>query len=275
MKVRGLYGIVFFLFLLMHAFTACSDDDPEDNSREIKMSVSPEMGIMYSSSDDKKEHPIECMLVMSEDAPGEWKPLAMNSIEGFTYEKGHEYYLSVKRTILPTPSTDGSDRVYSLISILQDRLIAEPDTTVGNEIKSETDIVYNDLCPFRKYSICTKFLVNDNGEIFYDGGHKLPSYSKSARIWLENILDKGDANWLKFQSIPYQAYYSFVLSPFTDRLSMVYNNSDGPMFKDVVPEEEFNHIKSMKQGEQVRYSIILANIYKKGLQKLEFVVEKK
>ena len=56
---------------------------------------------------------------------------------------------------------------------------------------------------------------------------------------------------------------------------MVYNNSDGPMFKDVVPEEEFNHIKSMKQGEQVRYSMILANIYKKGLQKLEFVVEKK
>ena len=135
--------------------------------------------------------------------------------------------------------------------------------------------MYNDLCPFRKYSICTKFLVNDNGEIFYDGGHKLPSYSKSARIWLENILDKGDANWGKFQSIPYQAYYSFVLSPFTDRLSMVYNNSDGPMFKDVVPEEEFNHIKSMKQGEQVRYSMILANIYKKGLQKLEFVVEKK
>lgn len=95
MKVRGLYGIVFFLFLLMHAFTACSDDDPKDNSREIKMSVSPETGIMYSSSDDKKEHPIECMLVMSEDAPGEWKPLAMNSIEGFTYEKGHEYYLLI------------------------------------------------------------------------------------------------------------------------------------------------------------------------------------
>lgn len=46
------------------------------------------------------------------------------------------------------------------------------------------------------------------------------------------------------------------------------------MFKDVVPEEEFSKIKSMQPGESVRYSLVLANIHKKGLQKLEFAVEK-
>lgn len=129
------------------------------------------------------------------------------------------------------------------------------------------------LVPFTKYSISTKYLVNADGAIFYADGRKLPSY-KSARIWLDNILDKADANWNKFQSIPYQAYYSFVVTPFADQLRLVYNNSDGPMFKDVVPEEEFSKIKSMQPGESVRYSLVLANIHKKGLQKLEFAVEK-
>ena len=123
------------------------------------------------------------------------------------------------------------------------------------------------------HSISTKYLVNADGTIFYADGRKLPSY-KSARIWLDNILDKADANWNKFQSIPYQAYYSFVVTPFADQLRLVYNNSDGPMFKDVVPEEEFSKIKSMQPGESVRYSLVLANIHKKGLQKLEFAVEK-
>ena len=129
------------------------------------------------------------------------------------------------------------------------------------------------MCPFNKYSISTKYTVNENGDIFYEDGRKLPAY-KSARIGLENVLDKGDANWIKFQSISYQAYYSFVVSHFTDKLRLIYNESDGPLFKEVIPEEEFSQIKSMKSGEEVRYALILANIHKKGLQKLEFVVKK-
>lgn len=64
------------------------------------MLVSAETGVMYAWGDDKKENPIECMLVKTEGDSEEWQPLGFNSIEGFTYIKGHEYYLSVKRTIL-------------------------------------------------------------------------------------------------------------------------------------------------------------------------------
>ena len=92
---------------------------------------------------------------------------------------------------------DGSDRTYSLIRILQDRLVTEPEIPVDEEITSEEDIEYQDLCP------------------------------------------------------------------------LVCNESHGPMFKDVVPEDEFTHItQSMQSGEEVRYALILANVYKKGLQKL-------
>lgn len=275
MKTKSFFGMLFIAFFTVAGLTACSDDDePKDSVKEIRMQVSAETGVMYAWSDDKMENPIECMLVMSEDFPGETLHLGFNEIEGFTYERGHEYYLSVKRTILANPPADASDRTYSLIRILQDRLVTEPEVPVDKEIKSEEDIEYNDLCPFEKYSIEKEFVVNRDGKIFYGDGSSLPSY-EHARIWLEDILDKEDPNWVKFESVPYMAIYSFVLSPFSDNIRLVRNESSGPMFKNVVPEDEFTHItQSMKSGEEARYALVLANIYKKGLQKLEFVIKK-
>ena len=80
---------------------------------------------------------------------------------------------------------------------------------------------------------------------------------------------------MKFHSVPYQATYSYVISPFTDKIRLVRNESSGPMFKNVVPEDEFTHIRSMNSGEEVRYALILANVHKKGLQKVEFIIIKK
>ena len=275
MNTKSFFGMLFVAFLTVTGLTACSDDDkPKDAVKEIRMQISPETGVMYDLFDDKREHPIECMLVMSEDNPGVWESLGFDRIEGFTYERGHEYYLSVKRTILANPPADASDRKYSLIRILADRLVTDPEVPVDKDIKSEADIEYYDLCPFEKYAVSKEFIVDKDGNIFYGNGSSLPTYD-AARIWLENVLDKSDPDWQKFNSIPYMAYYSFVLSPFTDDIRMVRNERSGPMFKNVVPENEFTHItQSMKSGEEARYALILANIYKKGLQKLEFVIKK-
>ena len=275
MNTKSFFGMLFVAFLTVTGLTACSDDDkPKDAVKEIRMQISPETGVMYDLFDDKREHPIECMLVMSEDNPGVWESLGFDRIEGFTYERGHEYYLSVKRTILANPPADASDRTYSLIRILDDRLVTDPEVPVDKDIKSEADIEYYDLCPFEKYAVSKEFIVDKDDNIFYGNGSSLPTYD-AARIWLENVLDKSDPDWQKFNSIPYMAYYSFVLSPFTDDIRMVRNERSGPMFKNVVPENEFTHItQSMKSGEEARYALILANIYKKGLQKLEFVIKK-
>ena len=274
MNAKDFFGILLMAMFAVVGLTACSDDEPKDSVKEIRMQVSAETGVMYAGDDDKKENPIECMLVMSEDNPGVWEPLGFNSIEGFTYVRGHEYYLSVRRTILANPPADASDRTYSLIRILQDRVVTEPEVPVDEEITSEEDIEYYDLCPLEKYAVSNGYIVDENGKIFYDDGSLLPSYDM-ARIWLEDVLDKGDPNWVKFQSVPYQATYSFVLSPFTDDIRLVRNDSHGPMFKDVVPEDEFTHItQTMQSSEEVRYTLILANVYKKGIQKLEFTIKK-
>lgn len=90
-----------------------------------------------------------------------------------------------------------------------------------------------------------------------------------------DLLDHKDPNWVKFHSAPYQATYSYVLSPFTDKIRLVRNESHGPMFKNVIPEDEFAHIRSMNSGEKVSYALILANVHKKALQKVEFNVIKR
>lgn len=261
--------IVTSCLLFAALFTlGCSKDEPHDIVNEIKMSVSAETGTYIPWGSDT---PVECMFVMSEDNPGVWEPLAFGRIEGFTYEREHEYYLSVKRTILANPPTDGSDRTYSLIRVLEDRLITESEEPEEDkEIKTEEDIVYHDKCPFNKYAMVKELLVDNEGNIRYYNGDPLPSYDM-ARLWIENILPKDDPNWIEFQKVPYMAIYSFVLSPFTDELRLVRND---PMFKEVIPENEFNNILSMKSGEKVHYALILVNVYRDGLQKLEFTITK-
>lgn len=270
----------FTIFLLMFIclfWTACKDDDkPTDIVKEIAMSVSSETGIMYALFDTDREHPIECMLIKTEDNSKEWQPLAFDAIEGFTYERGHEYELRVKRTILANPPMDAPDRTYSLVSILQDRLVTEPETPDDKEIQSEEDIEYEESCPINKYAIAMgkELLVDSEGNIRYNNGDPLPSYDM-ARLWIENILPKDDPNWIDLQRIPYMATYIYVLSPLTDEIRLIRNGSSGPMFKDVVPEDEFNHITgSMQADEELHYALILANVYKLGLQKLEFTLKK-
>lgn len=278
MMKKDFLKLLLAAFLAVAGLTACSEYEPKDSVKEIKMQVSAETGVMKYLFDDKMEQHIEGMLVMSEDNPGEWQTLGFDEIEGFTYERGHEYYLSVKRTILANPPADAPDRKYSLISILEDRTVADTEIPFDKEITTEADIEYYDLCPFAKYALASDFIVDEDGKIDgkvqYDNESPLPPYDK-ARIWLVNILDYKDPNWVKFQTVPYQATYSYVLSPFTDKIRMVRNDSYGPMFKNVVPEDEFARIMAMKPNESVSYALILANVHKKALQKVEFVVIKK
>ena len=275
MKNRNFLRMLLMSFFAVAGLTACSDDDaPKDSVKEIRMLVSAETSVTYAWGDDMKENPIECLLVKTEGDSEEWKNLGFEQIKGFSYERGHEYYLSVKRTILANPPADASDRTYELIRVLEDRLVVAPEIPIDKEIKTEADIEYYDLCPFEKYAISKEFIVDKDGEILYGDGSSLPSY-EHARIWLEKVLDMEDPNWVKFQTVPYQAYYSFVLSPFSDNIRLVSNETSGPMFKNVIPEDELTRItQSMNSGEEVRYALILANVYKKGLQKVEFTIKK-
>lgn len=261
-----------FLLLAVFAISSCSSDDDEkkDSVKEITIYVSSETGESYGFNST----PEECMLVMFDNPNGEWEHLGLYRIEGFTYVKGHEYELRVKMTTLANPPADGYSHKYLLVKIVKDKLVKETETPTDNSVKSESDIEYQELCPYNKYETEDNYIVDGEGNIYKGNGWPKPSYEHS-RIYVENVLDKGDDNWVKFNSIPYQAYCSYVISPLTDDIRMVYNEDGGPLFKDVIPKSEFEYItKKMNSGEKLQYFLILANVYKKGLQKLKFTITK-
>ena len=261
-----------FLLLAVFAISSCSSDDDEkkDSVKEITIYVSSETGESYGFNST----PEECMLVKFDNPNGKWEHLGLYRIEGFTYVKGHEYELRVKMTTLANPPADGYSHKYLLVKIVQDKLVKETETPTDNSVKSESDIEYQELCPYNKYETEDNYIVDGEGNIYKGNGWPKPSYEHS-RIYLENVLDKGDDNWVKFNSIPYQAYCSYVISPLTDDIRMVYNEDGGPLFKNVIPESEFEYItKKMNSGEKLQYFLILANVYKKGLQKLKFTITK-
>lgn len=261
-----------FLLLAVFAISSCSSDDDEkkDSVKEITIYVSSETGESYGFNST----PEECMLVKFDNPNGEWEHLGLYRIEGFTYVKGHEYELRVKMTTLANPPADGYSHKYLLVKIVQDKLVKETETPTDNSVKSESDIEYQELCPYNKYETEDNYIVDGEGNIYKGNGWPKPSYEHS-RIYVENVLDKGDDNWVKFNSIPYQAYCSYVISPLTDDIRMVYNEDGGPLFKKVIPESEFEYItKKMNSGEKLQYFLILANVYKKGLQKLKFTITK-
>ena len=261
-----------FLLLAVFAISSCSSDDDEkkDSVKEITIYVSSETGESYGFNST----PEECMLVKFDNPNGEWEHLGLYRIEGFTYVKGHEYELRVKMTTLANPPADGYSHKYLLVKIVQDKLVKETGTPTDNSVKSESDIEYQELCPYNKYETEDNYIVDGEGNIYKGNGLPKPSYEHS-RIYVENVLDKGDDNWVKFNSIPYQAYCSYVISPLTDDIRMVYNEDGGPLFKDVIPESEFEYItRKMNSGEKLQYFLILANVYKKGLQKLKFTITK-
>ena len=271
MKMKKTLNLL-FLLLAVFAISSCSSDDDEikDSVKEITIYVSSETGESYGFNST----PEECMLVKFDNPNGEWEHLGLYRIEGFTYVKGHEYELRVKMTTLANPPADGYSHKYLLVKIVQDKLVKETGTPTDNSVKSESDIEYQELCPYNKYETEDNYIVDGEGNIYKGNGWPKPSYEHS-RIYVENVLDKGDDNWVKFNSIPYQAYCSYVISPLTDDIRMVYNEDGGPLFKDVIPESEFEYItKKMNSGEKLQYFLILANVYKKGLQKLKFTITK-
>ena len=268
-----------FAIAVLAAFSlaSCSsDEDDKDITNEINMSVSAEPGVMYDLFDSMGEHPIECMRVMTADEPGRWQNLHFTDVKGFTYERGHEYELRVKRTILANPPQDASNRTYELVRILADKKVedvAEPEEKV---VKSEADIEYEQQCPVEKYAIAKggEYLVDGDGRLTYADGTPTPEFDKHAQVYLENILDKSHPLWQA--GARYQATYAYVLSPLTDEICLVPGNHSAFLFKNILTESEMAHIQHMmKQGETLRYSLILCNVYKRGIQKVEFTIKKK
>ena len=277
MKTMKLFFSTLFVVIISAiGMVSCNDDDePKDKVIEVTMSVSENTDIMYSLFDDNKENPVECMLVMEDGVDQTWRKMSFSGIEWFTYEKGHRYKLRAKKTILANPPADGSAWKYELVEVLEDKEIIGPELPVEATIKSEADIVYEELCPIEKYSVSSPIFVDGNGKIYSSEGNERPSY-KNCRIYLNKTLDPTAPDWVKLNSTTYMARYAYVISPLSDKIRLVVASGGGPMLKYIVTEDDFRYMTTtLKEKEQITYVLILANANKKGLQRLELTIERK
>lgn len=122
MKTTNLLGLL-ILFVLPFAFTACDDDD---NAQIVTMRVSSTP--VYYAPSFWASWPIEGMAV-DEDGVDYMMPLSFNEIEGFTYERGYEYMLRVRKIQLENPLQDVSSIEYELESVLSK---IKKETTYGS-----------------------------------------------------------------------------------------------------------------------------------------------
>ena len=101
MRTMKLWRIA-FMMLAAFSLASCSSDDDD---KDIVEQVTLEEGMLI-----RIDHEYYICV-------------AFNTIEGFTYERGHEYELLVKRTTLANPLQDSGKYRYELVRIVSDKKI--------------------------------------------------------------------------------------------------------------------------------------------------------
>ena len=110
--------ITALLALVAIGLVSCnSDNNYEDKVEQVTVYVSAETGLFYNVPNTTPEEGMR-ILIEGED---HYICVAFNTIAGFTYEKGNEYELLVKKTTLANPPKDSGSTRYELIRIVSQR----------------------------------------------------------------------------------------------------------------------------------------------------------
>ena len=122
MKTMNLWRNILVMTAAMLSLASCSsDDENKDKVEQVTVYVSAETGVYYDMwLDPERENPIVGMQIQ-EKGDTRWKCVSLYTITGFTYEKGNEYELLVKKTTLANPPQDDINVRYELIQIVSKR----------------------------------------------------------------------------------------------------------------------------------------------------------
>ena len=119
METMKIWSLAFAMLAAFSLASCSSDNDNEDKVEQVTVYVSAETGTYTPLFSDE---PVEGMLIQ-EKGNTRWSCVHFATITGFTYEKGNEYELLVKKTILANPPQDASNVKYELIRIVSQKKI--------------------------------------------------------------------------------------------------------------------------------------------------------
>ena len=110
--------ITALLAIVAIGLVSCSsDNDIEDKVEQVTVYVSAETGLFYNVPNTTPEEGMRIRI----EGEDHYICVAFNTITGFTYEKGNEYELLVKKTTLANPPKDSGSTRYELIRIVSQR----------------------------------------------------------------------------------------------------------------------------------------------------------
>ena len=119
MKTMKIWRLVFAMLAAFSLASCSSDDDDKDKVEQVTLYVSAETGTYQNVPDNNY---VEGMLI-KENGAANWECVSFMEITGFTYERGNEYELLVKKTTLVNPPQDSGNVRYELIRIVSQRKI--------------------------------------------------------------------------------------------------------------------------------------------------------
>ena len=123
MKKMKTWRLAFAMLAAFSLASCSSNDDNEDKVEQVMVYVSAETGVYYDLwLDPERENPIVGMQI-KEKGDTLWRCVSLYTITGFTYERGHEYELLVKRTTLANPPQDSGKYRYELVRIVSDNKV--------------------------------------------------------------------------------------------------------------------------------------------------------
>ena len=116
------HTIITILLAAILGLASCNrDSNYEDKVEQVTVYVSAETGLFYNVPNTTPEEGMR-ILIEGED---HYICVAFNTIAGFTYEKGNEYELLVKKTKLANPPKDSGSIRYELIRIVSKKKVME------------------------------------------------------------------------------------------------------------------------------------------------------
>ena len=119
MKTMKLWRIAFVMLAVFSLASCSSNDEDKDIVEQVTIYVSAETGTYNVVPGNTFA---EGMMIR-EHGERDFYCVSFQEITGFTYERGHEYELLVKRTTLANPPQDSGKYRYELIRIVSDRKI--------------------------------------------------------------------------------------------------------------------------------------------------------
>ena len=123
MKTMKIWRIAFAMLAAFSLASCSSDDGNEDKVEQVTVYVSAETEVYYDMwLDPERENPIVGIQIR-EEGSSVWWTVSLYTIKDFTYERGNEYELLVKKTTFANPPQDSGNVRYELISIVSQRKV--------------------------------------------------------------------------------------------------------------------------------------------------------